>query len=333
VGEQAYSKIAFVWARVRAVILRLPCRAALEDGRAGSVSMSLDFLLLFDQAKRRKEKNMNARLYDPVIARFFSPDNFVQIPEFTQAYNRYSYCLNNPLKYVDPSGNAYIQNDDDYGLSKDGRVTLLKETKDKFDRLIVLDDAGQKTSTQFKLKKDNWSDKTLLSDLAETGKRNNYIGSYAVGDESSQGAMFETFKFAADNTKVEWRADRFKSANGNIEFSVGTAHCMGKAISSEMMGHHTSSVQAFIHSHQGISRSGELGSMGFRGWVGKNQFAYDRSSDVGYKTNELAYQNALYYTYFPESGNVWNVRSNNIPAFIRNVNTYKGFFWGTLNTW
>jgi len=48
--------------------------------------------------------NMNGRLYDPVIARFFSPDNFVQAPEFTQSYNRYSYCLNNPLQYVDPSG-------------------------------------------------------------------------------------------------------------------------------------------------------------------------------------------------------------------------------------
>ena len=34
--------------------------------------------------------NMNGRLYDPVIARFFSPDNFVQAPDFTQSYNRYS---------------------------------------------------------------------------------------------------------------------------------------------------------------------------------------------------------------------------------------------------
>ncbi len=48
--------------------------------------------------------NMNGRLYDPVIARFFSPDNFVQAPESTQGYNRYSYCLNNPLQWVDPSG-------------------------------------------------------------------------------------------------------------------------------------------------------------------------------------------------------------------------------------
>ncbi|MDL2308068.1 hypothetical protein LJC68_02075 [Bacteroidales bacterium OttesenSCG-928-B11] len=44
------------------------------------------------------------RLYDPVIARFFSPDPYVQFPGFTQNYNRYSYCLNNPLMYTDPSG-------------------------------------------------------------------------------------------------------------------------------------------------------------------------------------------------------------------------------------
>ena len=51
--------------------------------------------------------NMNGRLYDPVIARFFSPDNFVQAPGSTQGYNRYSYCLNNPLQWEDPSGERY----------------------------------------------------------------------------------------------------------------------------------------------------------------------------------------------------------------------------------
>lgn len=47
------------------------------------------------------EKNANARLYDPVIGRFFSPDPFVQAPDFTQNYNRYSYCLNNPVMFSD----------------------------------------------------------------------------------------------------------------------------------------------------------------------------------------------------------------------------------------
>lgn len=48
--------------------------------------------------------NMNARLYDPVIGRFLSPDPQLQEPYSSQNYNRYSYCLNNPLKYNDPNG-------------------------------------------------------------------------------------------------------------------------------------------------------------------------------------------------------------------------------------
>lgn len=48
--------------------------------------------------------NMNGRMYDPFIARFLSPDPYVHDIGGTQGFNRYSYCLNNPLKYTDPSG-------------------------------------------------------------------------------------------------------------------------------------------------------------------------------------------------------------------------------------
>ncbi|MFT3740959.1 MAG: RHS repeat-associated core domain-containing protein [Breznakibacter sp.] len=48
--------------------------------------------------------NMNGRMYDPLVGRFFSPDRLVQNPGFSQSFNRYSYCFNNPLKYVDPTG-------------------------------------------------------------------------------------------------------------------------------------------------------------------------------------------------------------------------------------
>jgi RHS repeat-associated protein len=48
--------------------------------------------------------NMNGRLYDPVVGRFLSADNYVQAPGFSQSFNRYSYALNNPLKYTDPDG-------------------------------------------------------------------------------------------------------------------------------------------------------------------------------------------------------------------------------------
>ncbi len=51
--------------------------------------------------------HMDGRLYDPTIGRFLSPDNYVQLPENSQSFNRYSYCINNPLKYTDPSGQLF----------------------------------------------------------------------------------------------------------------------------------------------------------------------------------------------------------------------------------
>ncbi len=48
--------------------------------------------------------NMNGRMYDPVVSRMLSPDNFVQAPDFSQSFNRYSYAWNNPLVLTDPSG-------------------------------------------------------------------------------------------------------------------------------------------------------------------------------------------------------------------------------------
>jgi len=48
--------------------------------------------------------NMNGRMYDPVVSRMLSPDNFIQAPDFSQSFNRYSYVWNNPLVLTDPSG-------------------------------------------------------------------------------------------------------------------------------------------------------------------------------------------------------------------------------------
>ena len=46
----------------------------------------------------------NGRLYDPALHRFLMPDNYIQDPFNTQNFNRYGYCLNNPLIYNDKNG-------------------------------------------------------------------------------------------------------------------------------------------------------------------------------------------------------------------------------------
>ncbi len=48
--------------------------------------------------------NMNGRMYDPLVGRMLSPDIVIQDPEYSQSYNRYTYCFNNPLRFTDPSG-------------------------------------------------------------------------------------------------------------------------------------------------------------------------------------------------------------------------------------
>lgn len=48
--------------------------------------------------------HMNGRVYDPEIARFLSADPIVQAPNNLQSLNRYSYVMNNPMKFTDPSG-------------------------------------------------------------------------------------------------------------------------------------------------------------------------------------------------------------------------------------
>ena len=79
----------------------------VEDG-AGN---TLDKLTLLDRGFTGHEHlqtvgliHMNGRLYDPVLHRFLQPDNFVQDPFNTQNFNRYGYCLNNPLVCVDKNG-------------------------------------------------------------------------------------------------------------------------------------------------------------------------------------------------------------------------------------
>jgi len=45
-----------------------------------------------------------ARMYDPKIGRFISPDSVVPDEKNPQAWNRYTYVYNSPIKFIDPNG-------------------------------------------------------------------------------------------------------------------------------------------------------------------------------------------------------------------------------------
>lgn len=67
--------------------------------------------------------NMNARLYDPALSRFLSPDPILCSPCNSQSYNSYTYCMNNPLRYVDPLGLMDV--DHEPYVTEDGEVITM----------------------------------------------------------------------------------------------------------------------------------------------------------------------------------------------------------------
>ena len=87
--------------------------------------------------------NYNARLYDPAVGIFISPDNIVPDVYDPQSLNRFAYARNNPLKYIDPTGHWYndvesdpSDYDKDYNNNNNGSFTDV----DKHD----VDDPGEK---------------------------------------------------------------------------------------------------------------------------------------------------------------------------------------------
>src|SRR5689334_12144096 len=65
-----------------------------------------------------------ARFYSPYINRFLSADTLVSNPANPQSLNRYSYVLNNPLKYTDPTGHKECAETDSHGSCMTGTQAM-----------------------------------------------------------------------------------------------------------------------------------------------------------------------------------------------------------------
>ena len=52
-----------------------------------------------------------ARFYSPALGRFVQPDSIIPDQSNPQSWNRFSYVLNNPVRYTDPTGHKFIEED------------------------------------------------------------------------------------------------------------------------------------------------------------------------------------------------------------------------------
>ena len=73
----------------------------------------------------------NARFYVPSIGKFASADTIVPDPVNPQGWNRYSYTINNPVKYIDPSGHCW-------GVASGLRNTFYGTTCNNLDMAITI---------------------------------------------------------------------------------------------------------------------------------------------------------------------------------------------------
>jgi len=53
----------------------------------------------------------NARWYDSALGRFVQADNIIPRQQGSQAWNRYTYVNNNPIRYKDPTGHNFCDED------------------------------------------------------------------------------------------------------------------------------------------------------------------------------------------------------------------------------
>ena len=249
--------------------------------------------------------DFGARMYNPAIARWTTAD---PLSEKYYGISPYVYCLGNPISIIDPNGM------DIWTMDEKGNVVWVKESDDH--RLYYMNNDGLLSDDYVSV-----SDRSILDDLTKTEAK--VDGGAKVSSHTSKTGIndiFKVFKFASDKTKVEWAVHR----NGDT-YTIGTGHNSYSASSWE--DYTKDKPNATLHSHPGINAivDDETYSMGY----GATQYDNDQNK-VKRDINQNGIKSRKNYVYFPNSGRLYNVGYNNA-IFIKNVRSYKSFYFGVLN--
>ena len=126
--------------------------------------------------------HFNARFYSPKLGRFLSADTLVPRHANPQAWNRYSYVLNNPIRYTDPTGHKACESD---AQSSDGCKYL------RLEAASLKADLAQKYKVKLKGKWDDKSIKAVYNAVEIVGTK--LATERGTGETASQafGAVFD----------------------------------------------------------------------------------------------------------------------------------------------
>ena len=249
--------------------------------------------------------DFGARMYDPLTARWTAQD---PLAEKYYAVSPYAYCIGNPISLFDPNGT------DVWTVDAFGNV-VWKEQSDTH-CLYYVDNDGNLSEDYVTV-----SDRSILDDLTKTEVKTD--GGAEVSSHSSKTGindMFKVFKFASDNTKVEWVIHR----NGD-SYTIGTGHKTDNAASWE--DYVGAMPNATVHSHPGTwqDMADEINSMGYG-----SAFYNTDQIHAKQEIDKYGSKARINYVYFPVSRRLYKVGYYNA-SFIRNIKNHNGFYFGTLN--
>jgi RHS repeat-associated protein len=125
--------------------------APFGEVRTGSQSDLTDFGYTGQRSDASTDGLMyyGARYYLPELRRFISADTIVPGAGNPQAFNRYAYVINNPMRFTDPSGHAYIMDQEEWNFISQAKTTssgsapltqprlITQQEADKFDPVVV----------------------------------------------------------------------------------------------------------------------------------------------------------------------------------------------------
>jgi len=169
--------------------------------------------------------HMNGRLYDPKLHRFMQPDNYIQDPYNSQNYNRYGYVLNNPLKYVDYSGEEGEEtggpSDTQGGIIGNGIAMLAQN----WDELGIKDWFNDNFSNGVK-SAGNWLTNNLKSINGWFDRNLRSIGNLFGGRRHHEGPQrISTPQFSNVQSGGGWQNEGFRNySNANAVIQMPTQH-------------------------------------------------------------------------------------------------------------
>jgi RHS repeat-associated protein len=142
----------------------------------------------FTQKERDVETGLDyfgARYYGSIHGRFISPDSYSGNAKKPQTFNLYSYVMNNPLAYIDPTGHSAEKPCDESCQQKKKEVAEARK-KAKEDGI----DTVQINTNQNKNKPVIEFGEIFRAEMAELAQREEHGGDFVRGGEARLRSMF-----------------------------------------------------------------------------------------------------------------------------------------------